>query len=430
MRKSVLNLSHILFAIMLAFAGALPASAQWQKVCDVPEVEQMFITSKGSILVSSWNETSGKGGIYRSIDNGDTWTKNRARNYRWNTFMEVRDSIIYTTGDGAHVARSLDDGESWQILSFEGIISDYVSGKEMPYITSYGMGYDPELKRVYVAVYADQVGVVYSDDFGETWQLTDRKTQLLDFGNGDTHMDVYYGAAFYKGYFYTFGLYTIHRYLPETNRWEIVVKNSNGLVVSTEMDGVMYMGHALEIEPGYLLRKTENFKDWDTTPLPAGQVNTYVRALDNDGKMLFYGWSSNGVFYSTDKAETWKECGTGLPIGLPGGFFTSLANNEDYLFTTSYSPLAEYNGVFRIAKTDLTAGVSVVDSDMTQIQYADNILTVSGVDSADITVYNTAGSVVLRTKSASCSLSHLVSGTYLYTVVVAGRTHSGKVVVR
>lgn len=427
MRKSLLNLSYILFAVMLAFGAALPASAQWQKVCDAPEVEEVFVTSKGSVLVSSWNETSGKGGIYRSTDNGDTWTKTKARNYRWNTFLEVRDSIIYSPGDGAHVARSLDDGENWQILSFEGIISDYVSSKEMPYITSYGMGYDPELKRVYVAVYADQAGVVYSDDFGETWQLTDRNSQLLNFGNGDIHMDVYYGAVFYKGYFYTLGLYTIHRYLPETNRWEVVDKNTNGLVINTEVDGVLYMGHALEIEPGYLLRKTENFKDWEDTPLPANQINAYVRALDNDGKMLFYSWSNHGVFYSNDCGETWNECGTGLPTDY--GFYTALANNKDYLFTTSYSPMSDYNGVFRIAKSELASGISVVDSDLTQVQYADNTLTVRGVDSADITIYNTTGRVMLRTKSASCSLSHLTAGTYLYTVVIAGRILSGKVVV-
>lgn len=427
MRKSVLNLSYTLFAVMLAFATALPASAKWQKVCDAPEVEQVFVTSKGSVLVSSWDERSGKGGIYRSTDNGDTWTKNRARNYRWNTFMEVNDSIIYTPGDGAHVARSLDDGESWQILSFEGIISDYVSSKEMPYITSYGMGYDPELKRVYAVVYADQVGVVYSDDFGETWQLTDRNSQLLNFGGGDIHMDVYYGAVFYKGYFYALGLYTIHRYLPETDRWEVVMNNTNGLVTATEMDGILYMGHALEIEPGYLLRKTENFKDWESTPLPTGQVNAYVRALDNDGKMLFYSWSNHGVFYSTDCAESWTECGTGLPSDY--GFYTALANNKDYLFTTSYSPMAEYNGVFRIAKSELVAGVSVVDSELTQVQYAANTLTVSGVDNADITVYNPAGRVLLRTKGTSCSLSNLVAGIYLYTIGIEGRTLSGKVVV-
>ncbi|MDE6279244.1 MAG: T9SS type A sorting domain-containing protein [Paramuribaculum sp.] len=413
----------------MAFAAALPASAQWQKVCDAPEVEQVFVTSKGSVLVSSWDEMTGKGGIYRSTDNGDNFTKTRARNYRWNTFIEVRDSIIYTPGDGAHVARSLDDGATWQILSFEGIISDYVSSKEMPYVTSYGMGYDPELKRIYVVVYADQVGVVYSDDFGETWQLTDRKTQLLNFGNGDIHMDVYYGAVFFKGYFYALGLYTIQRYLPETNRWETVVKNPNGLCITTEMDGVLYMGHALEIEPGYLLRTTENFKDWGTTPLPAGQINAYVRALDNDGKMLFYSWSSHGVFYSTDCAQTWNECGTGLPTGTPGGFYTALANNDDYLFTSCYSPMAQFNGVFRIAKSELTSGVSVVDSDQTQVQYADNTLIVSGVESADIMVYDTAGRVVMSTKGTSCSLSHLAAGTYIYNVKIAGRTLSGKVVV-
>ncbi len=430
MRKSVLNFSYILSAILVAFAAALPASAQWQKVCDAPQVEEVFVTSKGSVLVSSWDEATGKGGIYRSTDSGDSWTKTKARNYRWNKFMEVRDSIIYTPGDGSHVARSLDDGATWQILSFESVISDYVSGKELPYITSYGMAYDPELKRVYVAVFADQVGVVYSDDFGETWQLTDRKTQLLDFGYGDTHMDIYYGAVFYKGYFYALGLYTIHRYLPKTNSWEVVLNNSNGLVVTTVMDDVLYLGHALEIEPGYLLRTTEDFKTFVNTPLPAGQLNAYVRALDNDGKMLFYAWSTGGVFYSTDKAQTWKECGTGLPNSYPGGFFTSLANNDEYLFTVSYSAMAEYNGVYRIPKSNLTAGVAAVDSDMAQVSFADNTLTVSGVDSADITVYNTAGGVVKRTKGTSCSLTGLSVGTYLYTVATSGRMLSGKVVVR
>lgn len=427
MHKSVHNVSYTLLAVLLSFAAALPASAQWKQVCDAPMVEQVFVTSKGTVLVSSWDETSNKGGIYRSTDNGETWTKTRARNYRWNTFLEANDSIVFAPGDGAHVARSLDDGETWQILSFEGLISEYVSSKEMPYVTSYGMGYDPELKRIYVTIYSDQAGVVYSDDFGETWALTDRASQLLNFGGGDIHMDVYYGGVFYKGYFYALGLYTIHRYLPETDRWEVVMNNPNCLAIHTEMDGVLYMGHAMELEPGYLLRKTENFKDWDNTPLPEGQVNAYVRALDNDGKMLFYSWTYHGVYYSTDCAETWTACGTGLPE--LGGFFTSLANTEDYLFVSSYSPSAQYNGIYRIAKSDLTAGASVIGSDATQVEFTNNIISISGADSADITVYDPSGRVVLRSRAASCDLSHLAAGPYFYTVETAGRTLSGKVVV-
>lgn len=411
---------------LVLLACAAGANAQWTKSLEIPGAYAVFSTSQNTLLATSWDyDNPNSKAIYRSTDAGKTWTATKARQNYYTNYCEA-DGKIFVNAEGCRVARSDDDGQTWMILNYQELAAKYASEKELPYIQAYGICYDPELKRLYVAVFSPTVGVIYSDDFGETWKVTHRQSQLLDFGGGVQEMDTYYNMAFFNGKAYVMGLYTVKVYDPKTDRWTNLIHNCQALGVVTEKDGRLFLGHGMEIEPGYFLLSTPDGKVYTKHPLPNDEVYAYVRALNSDDKNIYVGVRDVYVRYSPDNATTWYEAGK----GLPRYHYTSLANDNENLYVAVYHADKAKSGIWQIAKADLNKvpvnGIEGAAADESGITYLDGVLTVQGAAFADLRICDLTGRTVAMQRTAAYDTSVLAPGTYVYTARVGNKTVTGK----
>ncbi|MGM9841959.1 MAG: glycosyl hydrolase family 28 protein, partial [Candidatus Limisoma sp.] len=78
-----------------------------------------------------------------------------------------------------------------------------------------------------------------------------------------------------------------------------------------------------------------------------------------------------------------------------------------------------------------TNAVQMFDNDAVQLVYAGGVISVEGADSAVLTVYNTAGSIVASTASTSMSTTALLPGVYIVKAVAdKGNVVTKKIVVK
>jgi len=138
----------------------------------------LMVTPHGTLLMSDTDSDGGH--VYRSIDDGETWSDlgivSPDALYR---FMRVGNGIVLNGFAGA-VYKSTDDGRTW--------IRQQQLGTSALFATEY-------LGASYV-LQADQAGRVYrSGNLGETWE----QVATLD-GSADDFIDLGFGAVYYSTY--------------------------------------------------------------------------------------------------------------------------------------------------------------------------------------------------------------------------------------
>lgn len=424
---------RLLLSVVCLAAMVLPSmaeDAQWEQCLKVPEAYSIFRTSKGTLLVSSWDE-NGKGGIYRSTDHGDSWEKNRVRYKKWHEFIEVEDSLLFIGGTDCSVARSDDDGETWLILSYKKVIEKYCDEKELPYVET-EITYDPDRRRLYVDAQNSNGGVIYSDDFGETWTMTNRNGLTINWGDGTGDvMDSVYGMVYFKNRMYVLGLVAMKAYDADRDRWTNVSTKNSCASTHTIHKGALYLGHAMMIEPGYLLKYTTDGKTWKTTPEDAGRSESkmsYVRALHSDGDRLYYGYYCNAVRYSNDDAQTWHDL---APLSPGFAFYTSLTSDDKYVYMVAYNYQNPNLGIFRFPKDKLAgSGVDAVATDGTGVRMVDGVISAIDDKPMQISVFDASGRVADNRTVWSYDTAVLAPGIYTYRAVVSGKVATGKFMVR
>ena len=100
----------------LAIAGVQTAQAAWEQVWAHPTTQAHIITSKGTFLISDYDDNR-KGGIFFSEDKGKTWKQTEVKDFNYHKFYEA-DGYVYALGTSARIARSSDDGRTWEILNY------------------------------------------------------------------------------------------------------------------------------------------------------------------------------------------------------------------------------------------------------------------------------------------------------------------------
>lgn len=436
MRKSTLLKSLMATAMGLGIAGSATA-ADWEMSLKLTNALTVFTTSDGTVLASDQDYDS-KGGIYYSTDEGDSWTKSNVADWQYNTYVEA-DDYIFATGEGCRIARSEDGGKTWLVLNYSRTIEDYVSAKEIDYVTAYGLAYDPELQRLYVAVYANSVGIIYSDDFGVTWQFTDRKSLMVIDGG----MDNFYKLVMFNNKLVAFGLYLAYEYNAEANTWSVVKDLDGQAFVSncmssvTVKDGVLYGGRAMENTDGFVYC-TSDLTSWTALPAPDDCKTGYVRALTSDSECLYAATLKMGIYYSADNGESWKLTGDGFNKSTQypeenEDFTCSVAVSENYLFCAQFNAYSasmnKTSGIYRIKKSELgQTSIAEVTTDNTPVvSICGDMIEVAG-EAADITVISLAGNTVLSAHTNSLSTASLCSGAYIYKVSGSNSSVSGKFV--
>jgi hypothetical protein len=243
-------------------------------------------------------------GIYRSPDNGATWTAVDTLLSDATAFAVIGNDIFAFSQYGGQLHHSSDNGATWTPTGLPDTIAVMALAVSNQNIFAGVHYYNSSLGDVY--------GVYRSSDNGATWTST---------GLPDT-IEVMALAA--SGSYLLAGTYFGGTYRSSDNgaSWS-AIDTSLIYVTGFVMNGTTIFAYTSSTHGLY--RSTDNGTTWTLT-----SVGEPVRAVAVNGNNLFASGSLSGTILSTDNGATWT------PLGMNG---STLAANSDYLFTGKYSEI-------------------------------------------------------------------------------------------
>jgi photosystem II stability/assembly factor-like uncharacterized protein len=337
---------------------------------------------------------TGKGGVFKSTNNGTTWSNIGLVGKDIDVLTAYGDTIIAAVNqDGVYL--STDSGASWKIINGRGFTDEQ-------YMTIAFSG-----NTLFVGAYYSGF---FSNDLGLNWHafsigrpqtcvtsiIANRRSLCVGTINGGVYSSTNDGTDWKVSRFGETGYVSnlvsndtvifasivsgIFRSKDNGFNWTIV---DSGLVNNSPLcmviaDPYLYTG----TYSGGVFRSTDNGTSWN---LPSTDLtNTSINALTVSGANLFAGTISNGggVFLSTNSGTSWTAVNTGLTYPM----VQSLAVLGSNLFAGT-----DYGGVFR--STDNGTSWIAVNTGLTNTSiYA---LAVSGTN----LFAGTAGGVFLSTNN-------------------------------
>ena len=416
--------------LLVAVFGATSASAKWEKVYDLTSTYACHVTKSGNILLSDYQYMDYSGGIYISEDNGQTWTKTDVEDHCYSSFYAAGD-YIFAAGEGCCLARSADEGKTWEVLSFAYVYADYLTEDELFYNPCYAIAYHKG--KLYVGDF-NGGGVAYSEDFGETWALTDRESLMYDISGGKAPalkdekptkvMENFYNMVSFNDDLYLFGVYFVYRLNEETGLWETIRSDSNFMGITTIFNDTLVCGRSVMNYGDHVpfLETTQNGDDWGEVKRPEGMLDNNVRTMSSDATNLYVGLQQGGMYYTPDFGDTWHFISEGLPHDVNGTYYTllSLVNTDDYLYVAVYdSPWAgnSLSGLYRMAKSDLPkVSVDALPMDEVEVYVEGGNLVVSG-DYQHVAISTLQGvTYQVEIVDGKADISSLDKGIYIYAL--------------
>jgi photosystem II stability/assembly factor-like uncharacterized protein len=420
MRYLYLSLIFLLTLILFLPGESL---AQWTQVAKPNNIEINALVSVGTNIFAGFNGySSNYGGIYRSTDNGDTWSvvdsglvKNGKDTINILHLAVMGNTIIAgTDSDGIFI--STDNGDSWE-QSNNGIADN---ANQVLSITAI----DTNNSKIYVAL-DYWLGAFVSSDTGKSWQA---------INNGFT--------LNYPPTIFNFGF--VHGNIYAFSRW---------LYISTDEGANWMVDSSIEVlgkDPGYatlgdvmfwgagdkILRSTNYGVSWSSFSTPydtiiEGTVGIYT--LISYKNNLIAG-RTDGAYFSSDSGATWNDLNQGWNKYSEGGNVSSLTESYNYLFagTAGYGiwriPLSEIITGIEKAKGTLPTNYSLRQNypnpfnPTTTINYQlprSGFVTIKIYDMLGRLVKNLVdGNKTAGNYSVKFSGSSLASGVYIYQLIV------------
>lgn len=420
MKRNLYSKVIRIIAMSIALGCVIPSFAQhnpWKLLYKLPATNAFFITDNGNMLMADFLYDL-TGGIYVSTTGGATWEKCAVEDKNYNVFLE-NNGYIFAAGLGGSIARSADNGITWELLSYGSAVED-ILGENLPYTCCYSM--TMHNGKLFAGDFGGG-GIVYSEDDGETWIATD-VTPLSYEVDGKPCVENIYNMVSYNGDLYAFGVYMIFKYLPEENSWELIREDSNFMAVSTFYQGMLCTARSV-MHDGEDIPFIETLDEngvWGELPRPE-TVDNNIRALYADGKDLVVGMAMSGLYYTDDAGATWYKLDDGIPYAS-GTYFTPMyfQSDENFIYLAAYEPdfaTTENSGLYRLAKTDLPTYDDPGDDYLPE----DPIVTAEAISSSEIklswetvetaTSYNVyfEGSVIASTEETFYVVQDLIFST-------------------
>lgn len=425
-----------------SFQTATAQGAKWELFYSLPATYTFHITQEGNMLVANyvWDNT---GGIFLSTDQGKTWKKTAVKDYHYSDMLEGN-GYVFAAGMGAHIARSADGGQTWEILSYARALEGLVAPEDQDWTVCYTMTFHND--RLFIADFTGG-GVLYSDDNGETWNNTDTESMSIELDDGKKGGKVVeniYNLVSLNGKLYAFGVYCVYQLNETDMTWTKVRTDSNFMAVSAFAGGKLYCGRSVmnQTENAAFLEATTDGQTWETVKRPEGLIDNNVRAMFGEGNLLVAAMQSTGIYCTNNGGEQWFDISRGMPDyvdGEPNGYYLSpltLAADKDFLYVAVYdtpeNAKRNASGIYRMRKALLPTetGIETVQADETDVRMSrdgQSLLLPEGTTHA--VVYDMAGRTVQTAEGAALiSMKNLPKGTYVYQIKAGGRTLQGKFV--
>lgn len=421
--------------VALLCLNASIVMAQWEPTAYTQSVWVLCQAQNGNLIAAD-DIYPDMGGIYLSQNAGETWTKTNANDFAYTAHL-VKDESIYMGGVDCNVAISHNNGETWLNVNFRGLFSG-VSEDWPIYAMEYHNG------RIYASVL--NFGIVYSDDEGISWQLTDVES-LLDEDDPENGGQWCYNLRSYKGKLYNVGAFGIWEYNEDADLWSNVDEAWYGGSTCIADDVFYVIYNAYGVPDG--IRYTTDFQEWEVMKIPDG-ISTSIRIMEYHKGAFFLGHVSEAIFYTMDKGETWVEYRENFPgfspvpgihfYGTPMGL-TFAGNN---MFCGVFSPDEGVGGVYKAPVPDEVTNVTEMPANFQSLVYPNpandfvllqfpkgqenqGVLTITdlmGRVKYYITIPDGGGNELL------VPTKDWASGLYLYTITTGESKASGKFMVK
>ena len=427
-------LMKMLCVAAVLFVSCFDANAKWEMLKSIRAPYCMHVSPKGTILVADYL-FDGTGGIYRSEDGGETWTKTDAPDYTYGKFIDAGDYII-ATGAKCRVARSSDDGKTWEITNYGSALEDIVTPAGRDATISYAAAMHNG--RLYVGDF-NGGGVLYSEDFGETWVRTNLESLQYEStdksGKPSKNTETIYNLVSYKGELYTFGVYFVFKYDEAKDKWIVLRDDSNFMIQSAIYNDNLVCGRSImnqtdEVE--FIV--TYDGEKWGELKRPEGMLDNNIRCLEAEDDFLYIGFQQSGFWYTDNNGESYTKLIDGLPSDYMFPEITQhiidLAYDENYVYAVIYdTPFSdrEIDGIYRIAKTELVGTGSNLDLSVDAPDvYSDGAYLYVGECTA-LTISDLSGRAVdAAVVDGKVDLQNLTPGVYIYNVVNNDKNATGK----
>ncbi|HTY39223.1 MAG TPA: right-handed parallel beta-helix repeat-containing protein, partial [Bacteroidota bacterium] len=284
---------------------AAAQSVNWQKICNLKDVQTVAINQSGTIFVASMDS------LVRSTDNGKHWVRLPVPSPEWLSIAIDSGGTVYAASGGG-IRRSTDNGDTWTSVS-----------------TAFGRGMVCSPAGHVFVLAGDTVnGILRSTDRGSTWKkvFSGQEDFVLVGLSGEIIVTGSGASA-----------------VASTDDGDTWHPYAHGLTcLACLSNGVMIGGTGLSHSPGarvyygqpYIFRSTDNGTRWEI----ADSVNVCSIASDAAGRVYagvspwgLFGSSfdldrSNrgGIIVSSDNGLHW----TPLNAGLTAHSVTSLARSS------------------------------------------------------------------------------------------------------
>ncbi len=339
--QPVFRYSATLLLVLLVSFFRIPETAAqnfWQPTNGPSDVviNALAINSDGHIFAgSSYGDIfipgASTGGVFRSIDNGDSWTPLINFNVHSLAINPATEDIfagkIAQFPDSGGVYRSMDNGGTWKLIK-----------KLIPVVRAFA------IIGPYIFV-GTSAGVCYSLNNGENWTFINSGLKELNVcalaSTAGAGVQVYAGT-FGGGVFFLRGIgqnwVEINKGL--TNKFvQALAINSSGHVFAGTQAGVF--------------RSTDDGQNWTEVNMDSTHTNVNALAINSSGHIFVATGHEvsipklgGKVFRSTNNGDTWESVNTGLPDNIVT--FSLAINSDGYIYAGTGS------GVYRSIKSTLS----------------------------------------------------------------------------
>lgn len=297
-------------------------------------------------------------GVFRSIDNGDTWCQTGLTNttVRALAINSITQDIFAGT-NGSGVFHSNDNGETWRAinsgLTNTNVYALAINSNGHIFAGTNGGGIFRSLDNgvnwtrintglTNTNVYALAInnnGHIFAGTFGGgVFRSTDNGTNWTQLNTGLTNTFVQVLAIDSAGHIFAGTVGGVFRSTDNGQSW-----SQTDFTNAVNVLAVKSNGHIFAVSGG-LYRSTNNGRTW--TRIFFGAVSALI--INRDGH-IFVGTNGGGVFRSTDNGQNWSQINTGLTntiiqalainpatqdifagIRFGGGIFRSTDNGENW----------------------------------------------------------------------------------------------------